>query len=144
MGKKRVVRKTGQSVDQGLRSRALARSGKRKLERGILHIEATYNNTKLTLTNLEGQVVAASSSGSLGFRGAKKGTTFAASKVGELMSEKAEAMGVKEVEAVIRGVGSGRESALRSFISRGINLERITDATPVPFNGPRPRKPRRV
>ncbi len=144
MGKKRVVRKSGQSVDQGLRSRALARGGRRKLERAVLHIEATYNNTKLTLVDLEGKVISSASSGSLGFRGAKKGTTFAASKVGELMAEKAENMGVKEAEAVVRGVGSGRESSLRSFVSRGISLEKITDATPVPFNGPKPRKPRRV
>ena len=79
-----------------------------------------------------------------GFKGAKKGTTFAAGKVGELIADKATAMGVNEVEVVIRGVGSGRESALRAFTTKGIGVTGIKDATPIPHNGPKPRKPRRV
>ncbi len=144
MGKKRVVKQKGGSVDEGLKSRSLAKTPKRKLGEAILHIQSTYNNTRLVLTDKSGGAVAWSSSGALGFKGAKKGTTFAAGKVGELIADKALAMGVAEVDVVINGVGSGRESAMRAFISKGIGLTSIKDATPVPHNGPKPRKPRRV
>ena len=85
-----------------------------------------------------------SSSGSLGFAGAKKGTPFAAAKVGELVGDKAAIIGVKEVDVIIRGVGAGRESSLRAFAGKGIEISKIADDTPVPHNGPRPPKPRRV
>jgi len=144
MGKKRIIRKSGGSVDQGLKSRSLARTSKKGLLSGTLHIQATYNNTKVLLADKEGNAVAWSSSGALGFSGAKKGTPFAAAKVGELVGEKGALMGLKEVDVVIRGVGSGRESALRGFISKGIEVTRISDDTPIPHNGPRPRKARRI
>ena len=144
MGKKRIIRKSGGSVDQGLKSRALARVAKKNIVAGTLHIHATYNNTKVLLTDREGNAIAWSSSGALGFSGAKKGTPFAAAKVGELVGDKANIIGVKEVDAVIRGVGAGRESALRAFAGKGIEVVRISDDTPIPHNGPRPRKPRRV
>jgi len=114
------------------------------MDTGRLHIEATYNNTKVVLTDTAGGAVAWSSSGALGFKGARKGTPFAAAKVGELVGEKAASIGVKNVEVVIKGVGSGRESALRGFAGKGIGVTKIQDTTPVPFNGPRPPKPRRV
>lgn len=120
------------------------KASRRRMERGALYIEATYNNTKVALADTSGNVVAWSTSGSLGFQGAKKGTPFAAAKVGDLIAEKAESMGVKEVAVTVSGVGAGRESAIRSFITRGIALSGIKDATPVPHNGPRPPKPRRV
>lgn len=144
MGKKRIIRKSGGTVDQGMKSRSLARTAKKNLASGTLHIHATYNNTKVLLADKEGNAVAWSSSGALGFSGAKKGTPFAAAKVGELLGEKATMIGVKEVDVVIRGVGAGRESALRGFISKGIEVTRIADDTPVPHNGPRPRKARRI
>lgn len=144
MGKKRIIRKSGGTVDQGLKSRSLARTAKRSLAMGTLYIHATYNNTKVTLADKEGNAVAWSSSGALGFSGAKKGTPFAAAKVGELLGEKATMMGCKEVDVVIRGVGAGRESALRGFAGKGIEVTRIADDTPVPHNGPRPPKPRRI
>lgn len=145
MGKKRVVKKAEQqSVDQGLASRQLSRAPKKKFDLGILNIQSTYNNTKLLLADPDGNALVWSSSGSLGFKGAKKGTTFAASKVGEMVADKASAIGIKEVDIVVRGVGSGRESAIRAFVSRGIVINTMRDATPVPFNGPKPRKPRRV
>ncbi len=144
MGKKRIVKKTGGTVNQGLRARAVARAAKKKVDRGTLHIQATYNNTIVTLADKRGGVLAASSSGALGFKGAKKSTPYAAAKVGELIAEKAEQFGVREVDVVIRGVGSGRESAMRAFVGKGVSLTGIRDETPVPFNGPRPRKPRRV
>lgn len=143
MGKKRIARK-GQGMDSGLRSRSISRVPKRKLDSGILHIHATYNNTKMMLTDKKGGAVLFSSSGSLGFSGARKGTPFAAAKIGELIGEKARLMGVREVDVIIRGVGSGRESSLRAFVAKGINIVSIKDKTPVPFNGPRARKPRRV
>ncbi|OGG46918.1 30S ribosomal protein S11 [Candidatus Kaiserbacteria bacterium RIFCSPHIGHO2_01_FULL_49_13] len=110
----------------------------------MLHIHATYNNTKVLLSDTKGNTVAWSSSGSLGFKGAKKGTPFAAAKVGELIGEKASQLGMKEASAVVKGVGSGRESALRAFASKGVQITGIKDTTPIPFNGPRPPKPRRV
>lgn len=144
MGKKRIIRKSGGSVDQGLKSRSLSRVSKRNLVSGTLHIQATYNNTKVLLADKEGNTVLWSSSGALGFSGAKKGTPFAAAKVGELVGEKAAMIGLKDVDVVIRGVGAGRESALRGFVGKGIEVTRISDDTPVAHNGPRQRKARRI
>ena len=144
MGKKRIIRKSGGSVDQGLKSRSLARTSKHAIASGILHIHATYNNTKVLLSDKTGNTVAWSSAGALGFSGAKKGTPFAAAKVGELVGEKAGMIGVKEVDVVIRGVGAGRESALRAFASKGIEVSKIADDTPIPHNGPRAPNPRRI
>lgn len=146
MGKKRVV-KTGEETGAEGRPKSVVAPvtvSRKKLAGGLLHIQATYNNTKLSLADSGGNVVAWSSSGALGFRGAKKGTTFAAGKVGELLADKAQNLGMKEVDVIIKGIGSGRESALRAFISRGVNIGSIRDATPLPFNGPKPKKPRRV
>ncbi len=144
MGKKRIVKKSGGSVNRGLRSRALSRVSKKKLQVATLYVQATYNNTKVQLSDSEGNILSWSSSGSLGFSGAKKGTPFAAAKVGELVAEKAQLMGVKSASAVIKGVGPGRESALRAFAGKGIEITSIVDRTPIPFNGPRQRRPRRV
>lgn len=144
MGKKRIVTKKGTKADKGLKARALAKTSKKRVAEGTLYVQSTYNNTRVQLTDKTGNSLAASSSGSLGFKGAKKGTPFAAAEVGKLISEKAVLIGVKEVDVVVKGVGSGRESAIRSFAAGGIDITRIIDRTPVPFNGPRPRKARRV
>ncbi len=144
MGKKRIVKTEGQKMDKSLKDRALSRVSKRKLVTAILHIQATFNNTKALLTDMDGNAIMATSSGALGFKGAKKGTPFAAAKIGEVLAEKAQMIGVKEAHVVVRGVGSGRESAIRSFAGKGIEILSIKDRTPVPFNGPRPKKPRRV
>jgi len=143
MGKKRAVNKSGGSAVAGT-SRALNRVPKRKLPSGTLNILATFNNTLLTLCDQKGNAVMSASSGALGFKGARKSTPFAAAKVGEIIGEKAGQMGMKEADVVVRGVGAGRESALRAFSGQGIGITKITDQTPVPFNGPRPPKPRRV
>ncbi len=145
MGKKRIVKKgeTGTEEKSGNAGEAKA-SSKKHLEVGILCVESTYNNTKLILTDTSGNTLAWSSSGSLGFNGAKKGTPFAAAKVGETLSQKAQTIGIKEVSAIVKGVGSGREAAIRGFISKGIGLTSIRDMTPVPHNGPKSPKPRRV
>ncbi len=143
MGKKRIIKKGGGSDVSGT-SRALNRIPKKKVLNGKLNILATFNNTILTLCDLKGNTVMAASSGALGFKGSRKSTPFAAAKVGEIIGDKALQMGMKDAEVIIRGVGAGRESALRSFSGKGIGVTKITDMTPVPHNGPRPPKPRRI
>lgn len=144
MGKKRIIKKSGGTMNRELRNRSASKLGRRKLSTGILYVEATFNNTKAIFTDENGNMVFGSSAGSLGFKGAKKGTPFAAGRVGELLGEKAKAIGVTEVKVIVKGVGSGREPTIRSFMAHGINLLSIKDRTPVPHNGPRQRKPRRV
>ena len=117
---------------------------KKKIVAGTLYVEATFNNTKVVLTDKEGNTIFWTSAGSLGFKGAKKGTPFAASKAGTVIGEKAKAIGIKEVNVVVKGVGSGREPTIRSFMAHDINISEIRDETPVPHNGPKPKKPRRV
>lgn len=142
MGKKRIVKQGG--ADDSGKAGAAKKLPRKKLEKGILYVQSTYNNTQVVLTDPKGNAIISSSSGALGFRGAKKGTPFAAAKVGETLSEKAELLGVKEIDVVVKGVGSGRESAIRSFVAKGIQIRTIKDVTPKPFNGPTRRKPRRV
>ena len=144
MGKKRIVKKNSSGVDSALKARSLAKVIKKKIVEGTLFVESSYNNTRLTLADRSGNVLAWSSSGSLGFKGAKKGTPFAASKIGELIGEKAQQVGLKEVAVIVKGVGSGRESAIRGFSTFGVEIVSIIDKTPVPHNGPKPRKPRHV
>ncbi len=144
MGKKRIIRKSGGTVDSGLKSRSLARGIRKNVGQAQLFIQATFNNTKVVLADMKGNTIAWSSSGSLGFAGAKKGTPFAAAKVGELMGDKAIQAGVTEAAIIIRGVGSGREAVVRAFSGKGIGISRIADETPVPFNGVRRPKPRRI
>jgi small subunit ribosomal protein S11 len=145
MGKKRIVKKGETEATEGAaKAAAPTASLKKRHDSGNLYVQSTYNNTKVVLTDPKGNTLAWSSSGSLGFKGAKKGTPFAAAKVGELLGTKAQAIGVKEVAIVVNGVGSGRESAIRGFISKSIGISSIKDVTSVPFNGPKPKKPRRV
>lgn len=142
MGKKRIIKKGG--GDSSASSRALARVPKKKVAAGTLNILATFNNTILTLCDTKGNTLIAASSGALGFKGSRKSTPFAAAKVGEIIGEKANQMGMKDANVVIRGIGAGRESALRGFSSKGISIVKIADETPVPHNGPRQPKPRRI
>jgi small subunit ribosomal protein S11 len=142
MGKKRIV--TTEQADTTADKPKSVSSSKKRIESGVLHVQSTYNNTKVMLTDKSGNALAWGSSGSSGFRGAKKGTPFAAAKVGEVLAVKAQNFGIKEIDVVVKGVGSGRESAIRGFISKGIMISSIKDETPVPFNGPKPPKPRRV
>lgn len=144
MGKKRIIRKSGGTVDAGLKSRSLARGVRKNIGSAILFVQATFNNTKAVLADQNGNTIAWSSSGSLGFAGAKKGTPFAAAKVGELIGDKAIQAGVTEASIVIRGIGAGREAAVRAFSGKGIGITRIADETPVPHNGVRPPRPRRI
>ncbi len=144
MGKKRIT-ETGAEAEAKPEVAAGAKtSSKKRFESAVLCVESTYNNTKVVLTDEKGNTLAWSTSGALGFKGAKKGTPFAAAKIGEVIAEKAAQYGIKEVRVQVKGVGSGRESAIRGFISKGINLTSIVDMTPVPHNGPKAPKPRRA
>ncbi|MDD4803895.1 MAG: 30S ribosomal protein S11 [Candidatus Pacebacteria bacterium] len=144
MGKKRIVKTEDKKSDASKSVAKVKASSKKRVESGILHIQSTYNNTKVLLTDKKGNALVSSSAGALGFRGAKKGTPFVAAKIGELLGEKAIDLGIKEIDVIVKGVGSGRESAIRGFISKGINITNIKDETPVPHNGPKPPKPRRI
>mgnify|MGYP001571746349 CR=1 FL=1 len=130
--------------DGVLQKEAVTKVPKKKVVSGILYVEATFNNTKVLFGDKLGNTLFWSSAGALGFRGAKKGTPFAASKVGDLIGDKAVTLGVKDSGVVVRGVGSGREPAIRAFMAHGIEITSIKDATPVPHNGPKAKKPRRV
>lgn len=140
MGKKRIVKKGGESEVK----RGAKKLSRKKLDQGRLYVQSTYNNTKVLLTDSKGNAIVSSSCGALGFRGAKKGTPFAAAKVGETLAEHAASLGLKEVEVIVKGVGSGREASIRSFVAKGVQIKSIKDVTPVAFNGPKQRKPRRV
>lgn len=144
MEKKSVIKKKGASMDQGLKARAMARIPKKKISKGIINILSTYNNTLISLSDDNGAVLIWSSSGLLGFKGAKKGTPFAASKVAEVVIDKAKLIGLKDADVVVKGVGAGRDSAIRTISARGVEINSILDITPVPHNGPKSKKPRRV
>ena len=124
--------------------KASPKTPKKKIVSGVLHVEATFNNTKVLFSDKIGNTLFWGSAGAMGFRGAKKGTPFAASKVGDVIGSKAAALGVKDADVVILGVGSGREPAVRAFMAHGIEVTSVLDATPVPHNGPKAKKPRRV
>lgn len=146
MGKKRII--TTEGVDGAVveenAARASSKSPKKKIIAGTLHVEATFNNTKVVFTDKNGNTLFWSSAGSLGFKGAKKGTPFAASKVGDVIGDKAKTLGIKDADVIIVGVGSGREPTVRAFMAHGIEITEIRDMTPVPHNGPKQKKPRRV
>lgn len=111
---------------------------------GIAHIKATFNNTIVSIADNKGNVVAWASSGNAGFKGTKKGTPFAAQSAAEIASKKAIDMGMKEVNVFVKGPGSGRETAIRALQAAGLEIRSIKDVTPIPHNGCRPRKQRRV
>ena len=117
---------------------------KRQIQKGQAHIQCSYNNTLISISDLNGEILSWSSSGLLGFKGAKKSTPFAATQVAGDVSEKVKKYGVGELDVYVKGVGSGREAAIRAMVNRGFNLSLIKDITPIPHNGCRPRKPRRV
>ncbi len=117
---------------------------RRQVRRGRAYIKSSYNNTLVLFTDMHGNSLAWSSAGLLGFKGAKKATTYAANQVAIDAHEKVQKYGLKEVEVFVRGVGSGRDAALRALAQKGYSLLAIKDTTPVPHNGCRPKKPRRV
>ena len=111
---------------------------------GIVHIQSTFNNTIVTITNIVGDTISWASSGSSGFKGTRKGTPFAAQIAAEKAALEAVSTGIKSVEILVKGPGSGRETAIRSIEGAGLEIVSIQDITPVPHNGCRPRKRRRV
>ena len=143
MGKKRITTSKGDS-QSGAKNRSVKRLPRKKISKGNLYVLATFNNTCLTVTDEDGNVVMWENAGTCGFKGTRKSTPYAASKAGSILGEKAKSIGITEVGVVIKGVGPGRESAVRSFVNQGIGISFIKDATPLPHNGPKPPKPRRV
>ena len=123
---------------------AKAKKEKRAVSKGVAHIKSSFNNTIISITDPQGNVIAWSSSGAQGFKGSRKGTPFAAQVAAETAAKKAIDYGVKAVDVYISGPGAGRESALRSLQSAGFSISLIRDVTPLPHNGCRPPKRRRV
>jgi small subunit ribosomal protein S11 len=149
MGKVKIITKEEEGKDAPASTvetapKSSAKVPKKKVVAGTLHVEATFNNTKVVLSDKDGNTIFWTSAGSLGFKGAKKGTPFAASKAGSVIGEKAKALGIKEVDVKVKGVGSGREPTIRAFMAYDIEISSVRDVTPVPHNGPKPKKPRRV
>jgi small subunit ribosomal protein S11 len=111
---------------------------------GVAHIQSTFNNTIITITDAGGNALAWASSGGQGFRGSRKGTPFASQTAAELVARKVMDMGMRRVDVLVKGPGSGREAAIRALQSAGLEVTMIRDVTPIPHNGPRPPKRRRV
>ena len=127
------------------RGRSRPRRRERKsVPRGRAYVSSTFNNTLITLTDPEGNVIASGSAGTAGFKGARKGTAFAAQRAAETAARRAMENGMRQVEVYIKGPGAGREAAIRSLQAAGIMVTSIQDVTPIPHNGCRPRKRRRV
>lgn len=124
--------------------RKTKRKVKRNIPEGQAHIHSNFNNTIVTITDTTGNVISWASSGTIGFKGSKKKTPFAAGQAAEAAAKKAIECGMKKVEVFVRGMGQGRETAIRSLQSAGLEVTGITDTTPVPHNGCRPPKRRRV
>jgi small subunit ribosomal protein S11 len=120
------------------------RKDKKTVFEGNVYIQATFNNTIVTITDLKGNALSWCSAGSLGFKGAKKSTPFAAQSTAETATNRAKDFGLKEVNVFVKGPGVGRESAIRSLGAMGLRVKSISDITPIPHNGCRPRKTRRV
>jgi len=123
---------------------ARRRKAKRSVSEGVLHIHSTFNNTIVTITDLQGNVLVWSSAGQCGFKGSRKGTPFAAQVAAEAAARKAAELGMRHIQVHVKGPGAGRESALRSLQAAGFNVSVIKDVTPIPHNGCRPPKRRRV
>ena len=152
MGKKHVIEtskeeaiKEQEKIDKNVKKETVVKQTIAGVQGGKVYISSSYNNTILTLTNTKGQVLAWKSAGSVGFKGTKKSTSFAASRVAETIANVCKKMGVVDkIEVLVKGIGAGRESAVRTLITQGLNVISIKDITPMPHNGCRPKKVRRV
>ncbi len=140
---KTVGKKTGKPAAKAAVS-ARARKVRRSVSHGHVYVMATYNNTIVTITDKSGNTIGWSSSGAIGFKGAKKSTPYAAGQVVHNLMDRLEAVGLREVDVFVNGIGSGREAAVRAFSARGVNVTTIKDVTPIPHNGVRAKKQRRV
>jgi len=149
MGKKRIIK---QSEEELLKEREKVeakvkkevKETLKKIKKGRVYIFSSYNNTIITLTDLGGNVLGWASAGSIGFKGTKKATPFAASRVAEAITQIVYKIGIEKIEVLVKGIGSGRESAIRSLAARGLEIVSIKDMTPIPHNGCRPPKVRRL
>ena len=121
-----------------------AKKVRKNVTRGIAHIRASHNNTIVTITDINGETLCWDSAGTMGFKGARKSTPFAATRAGESAGQKARKIGLSEVEVFVKGTGAGRESAVNGIVSTGIRVTAVEDHTPIPHNGCRPPKRRRV
>jgi len=150
MGKKRIIKIAEEELIKE-RDKIEAKVQKeikvetpQKIKEGKIYIFSSYNNTILTLTDAQGRVLYWTSAGRIGFKGTKKGTPFAASKVAETMAQAVKKLDIEKIQILVKGIGSGRESAIRSLAARDLNIISIKDITPTPHNGCRPKKARRV
>ena len=151
MGKKHIIEtskeeaiKEQEKVDKAVGKEVKVKSTVAGIQEGKVFVSSSYNNTIVTLTNARGNVLAWKSAGSVGFKGTKKSTSFAASRVAESIANVCKKLGIDRIEVLIKGIGAGRESAVRSLVTQGINVVSIIDVTPIPHNGCRPKKVRRV
>jgi len=149
MGKKRIIQQTeeelireGEKISARVKKEAVGPA--KRFTEGRVYISSTYNNTIIALTDPQGRILGGTSAGAIGFKGTKKSTPFAASKVAEALSQIARKFGIEKVAVFVKGVGSGRESAIRSLAAKGLEIISIKDVTPTPHNGCRPPKVRRV
>src|SRR5918999_677288 len=134
----------GQADAKGADRTARRKLGRKNIAEGVVPIHSTFNNTIVTITDYQGNVISWSSAGAMGFKGSRKGTPFAAQQAADSAAKKAMDHGLRTVQIFVRGPGAGRESALRALQSAGINISLIKDVTPLPHNGCRPPKRRRV
>ncbi len=130
--------------DKKGKRKSFKKKEKRTLLSGVAHIQATFNNTHVTVADAEGNVVAWASAGGMGFKGSRKGTPFAAQQAASQVAQAVKALGCKTLDVRVKGPGSGRESAIRALQASGITVKSIRDVTPIPHNGCRPPKRRRV
>lgn len=150
MGKKRIITKSQEDLlaerekVEAAVKKEVETGASQKIQEGRVYISSSYNNTVITLTDLKGNVLAWVSSGSIGFKGTKKATPFAASKVAEAIAQIIKKLELKKIAVLVKGIGSGRESAIRSLAARNISIVSITDTTSIPHNGCRRPKARRV
>ncbi len=150
MGKKRIIKKTEkeileekEKVEKKLQKEIKVHPSK-VVKKGRVYINSTYNNTIITLTDEKGNVLVWRSAGNIGFKGTKKGTSYAASQVAQAIGNACNKLKIREVEVFVKGIGGGRDTALRTLTNQGIEILKIRDITPIPHNGCRPRKPRRA
>ncbi len=150
MGKKRVITKSEaelleekEKLDKTLRKEQAVKTVQ-SVKSGRIYIFSTYNNTIISLTDNQGNILAQSSAGKLGFKGTKKGTSFAGSQVAQAIGAACNQSKTRNVEIFVKGIGGGRDSALKVLANQGLEIEAVKDITPIPHNGCRPKKPRRV
>ena len=144
MATKAAAKTAGKAASKGGKKKTFKKKEKKNVPVGLVHVQASFNNTIVTITDTVGNVLSWSSSGSLGFRGSRKGTPFAAQQASLTAANKAKESGLRSVNVQVNGPGAGRESAVRALSTAGLEVRIIKDRTPIPHNGCRPPKKRRV